>query len=303
MTKKQCAVLVSSCDLYEDAWQPFFEFFAKYWKNCPYQVYLNTELKKCIVSDINIKTINSKSKEWSWSKRLRHALKQIDEEYIIFLLEDFFFLEHVNQFEIEKCIDYMNQNKKIAVFDFERAGQTKVVMSEYTGYCERDLSSMYFLNCQASLWRRKDLIRFLSPHESPWQFELYGSERAKLYNRKFLILANESAPVFVYKIDWSKGYGLHGGKWLKSNVKLFKEHGIEVDFSNMGFYKEQDGTSECPIPRKSLVERIMYFVYGGGPCPRASISEQFILIFTHPKRFLYMMKQKIKYTFTDWRDI
>lgn len=42
-----CAILLSTCDKYEDAWLPFFTLFKTYWKECTFPIYLNTETKRC----------------------------------------------------------------------------------------------------------------------------------------------------------------------------------------------------------------------------------------------------------------
>lgn len=57
-----------------------------------------------------------------------------------------------------------------------------------------------------------------------WQFEIYGTERAKSYDRRFLILSDKQKPIFAYNIDISTGYGLYGGKWLINNIELFKNN-------------------------------------------------------------------------------
>ena len=41
-----CAVVVCSCDKYSDLWDPYFELFKKFWADCPYPVFLNTETKR-----------------------------------------------------------------------------------------------------------------------------------------------------------------------------------------------------------------------------------------------------------------
>ena len=295
----QVSVLLSSCDAYEDAWYPFFRLFNKFW-NCPYKVYLNTETKTC--HEEKVITLNSVEKNKSWSMRLKYALKRIPSKYIIFFLEDFFLLDYVNQNEINRCIDIMERDKKIAVIDFEYCDRCNYHKTEYCGYSERDLSSMYFLNCQTAIWRRKDLIRFLSPYESPWQFEIFGTERVKLYNKRFLCSSGENI-TFLYNVDWNDGYGLHGGKWLKSNIELFEKNNICVDFSRMGFYDGSNVDTECPAPQKCIKDRLMYLLYGGGEKVRMSIKEQIISFVKCPRKFFYSIKRKIKYCFSEERNI
>lgn len=81
-----CAVLVNSCDKYAEAWYPFFALFKKYWSDCPYPVYLNTETKA--YSEQEVQTLNSN--KTSWGSRLCDALNRIDSEYVILLFRRFF---------------------------------------------------------------------------------------------------------------------------------------------------------------------------------------------------------------------
>ena len=78
-------ILVSSCDLYEDAWYPFFKLLKIQWPECEqYRIVLNTETKTYNPDFIKINSIVSGKKPWS--ARLKHCLKQIDSDYIMFFL-------------------------------------------------------------------------------------------------------------------------------------------------------------------------------------------------------------------------
>ncbi len=297
--KELCSVLVSSCDKHQDAWKPFFVLFEKHWRNCPYKVYLNTESLCYDESNISVTTLNC-NKPCSWSSRLKNALKKIDTKYIIFLLEDFFFLDRVNQTAINNYIQIMEKNPKIPVIDFEYGDNSKNIasLSEYNNLYKRNLKSMYFLNCQAAIWRRKDLIRFLSPYENAWQFEIFGTERAKLYKKDFLYLSENSENPFCYNVNWTTGYGLQRGKWLTSNIQLFNDNNIRIDFNNLGFVNlnEHNDSIKPPEPPEKVMikERFLYMLFSGGDIsPRLSIKEQLYLLLKEPKKFLSISKQKL----------
>lgn len=297
---QKCSVLISTCDKYKDAWDPFFFFFTKFWADCPYEVFINTESESYSNDKIKVSVINYPKRNATWSQRLKHALKEIKTEYVIFLLEDFFFLNNVNQDMIDECIRLMDIHKDVSVIDFEGVGNLVhgEKYKDIIDFCKRDIKSMYFLNCQASIWRRKDLMKFLSPHESPWQFEIFGSERVKLYNKTFLLQEKNCCNVFDYNVNWDSGYGIHGGKWLRSNVEFFSKNGIEVDFNNMGFYEKAHGENVCPPPKVTLRYRIRYLLFSGGYIkPKLSLFEQIKLFFTSPRESLGLTKYKLKKCF------
>ena len=45
MKEEICSVLVTSCDSYDDTWEPFFTLLETMWPNCHYPIYLSTETK------------------------------------------------------------------------------------------------------------------------------------------------------------------------------------------------------------------------------------------------------------------
>lgn len=290
-----CSVFVSSCDRYEDAWYPFFTLLRKYWNDCPYEIFLSTETKKC--NQYNVTTINDRNNPSNlWGRRIKQALKKIDSDYIIFLLEDYFFTGKVKQKEIERCIRYLDEDNNISVFCFEKKCNWEYKDdNRFPSFLLRDDKPSFYLNCQAAIWRRKDLIKYINVNESPWQFEEFGSGRAKLYGKKFYTFAYNNDTVFQYEFDLKKGLGIHGG-WLKGNIELFKKENLEVDFSKLGFYEpdlEEQEKSIMP-PEINLGWKAIYFLYGGGRT-RISIGQFCKLFYKKPTKALYILKDRIQF--------
>ena len=284
-------MLVSSCDKYEDAWIPFFTLIGKYWKNCPYPLYLNTETKKVDqVAGLPVTSISCPYQNCTWSKRLIHALKQIHSEYVFFMLEDFFLMSSVNQKELDYSVALMDENPNVANINF---GYGKSIEStDYIDpiYAKRSRKTGYYLNAQVAIWRRKMLIEILSPYESAWQFELYGSERAKLYPYDFVI-RKDDIPIFDYHTQLNFNLGIQKGMWMTGNVALFEKEGITVNWENLGFYSpEKVNKSYDKPPKRSVKEKWLRFLYAGYGIPRWTIREQLKLLFSHPIRYA---KQKV----------
>lgn len=290
-----CSVFVASCDKYEDAWYPFFSLLSKYWDKCPYKIYLSTETKKCNIA--NVITINDKNNPSGlWGKRIKNALKAIDSEYIIFLLEDFFIMSGVRQEEIDKCIKYLDEDRDISVFCFEKIRNWKYIDdNKYNGFHLRDDKPSFYLNCQAAIWRRNDLIKYINIYESPWQFEEFGSVRAKLYGKKFYTYALNENAIFNYEFDLKKGYGIHRG-WLRGNVDLFKKENIDVNFMNLGFYEPSSADNQdCIAPPKiDFRWRVAFFLYGGSK-RRITPSQLCKLLFVKPKAAISIIKNRIQF--------
>ena len=291
----KCAVLVSSCDKYHDAWIPFFTLMGKYWKDCPYPFYLNTETEKVDeIAGVTINTINCPFTNCTWSKRLIHALKKIKSEYVITLLEDFFVMSPVDQNEIDYCVSLMDSHPSIANINFGFGSYVKSIEYLDDKYAIRSRDTDYYLNAVAAIWRRKTLIKLLSPYESAWQYELYGSSRAKLYRYDFVI-KKDDVLIFDYHAQISYGYGIQKGMWLPRNVELFEKEGIEVPFENLGFYDpEKVDKSIGTAPKRMFREKFMRLIYAGEPQYRWEIGDQLKLIFTHPICYLKQKKHTLE---------
>ena len=151
---QECAVIVNSCDKYEDAWHPFFRLFDIMWSDCPYDVYVNPETKDCTetLHGGPIKTLHPPKTRYSWTKRLKYALQQIDSEYVITFLEDFFLMSPVRQDVIDKSIDLMQRNCNIAGIELYITARTDKVY-DY-GFVEKNPESTCLLNTYTWLWRK-----------------------------------------------------------------------------------------------------------------------------------------------------
>lgn len=236
----KCTVLISSCDSYEDTWEPFFRIMDIQWPDCPYPIVLNTESKQYSYKNFEISCPNHyvKGQKVAWGERLIHTLKAINTEYVIFLLDDFFFTNKVDQKRIEMCISWMDNDTDISVFSFRRTHQPNIKDGLYPCFERRPQDAEYRLNCQAAVWRREDLISYIKPHETPWEWEIYGSRRSRKYTKKFYS-AIEGAP-YVFDYDIMK-YGVIRGKWAKTTVPFFEQFGINnVDYEHRGFADEDN---------------------------------------------------------------
>lgn len=233
-----CTILVSSCDKYKDAWEPFFKLLKIFWKEIgDYSIVLSTEKEEFCCNELNI-SISHCLNSCSWSERLIHCLKEIKTKYVIFLLEDFFIQKQVDDKEIQNCIHRMENDPQIACFYFKKV-LNSWKESPYIGYHECTPELKYRLNAQAAVWRKDALLEFLDSKENPWEFEIIGSARIK--NTAWKLFCHKDSDKyynldgpFPYLIGWENGLGISRGKWLWNNKKLFRKHKIKVNYKNLG---------------------------------------------------------------------
>lgn len=231
-----CSVLVNSCDKYSEAWVPFFYLFRKYWPNCKCPIFLNTETKK--FTEDGVVTLNSVNE--SWSSRLRNALSQIETDYIILLLEDFFLMDYVQTDKIDEFLDTMRKDPSIAVIypkqirDYDQRDNYHPSLIRM----ETNTNHRYLINFQAGIWRREALLNLINDGLTPWQIEretnLTGKNNYKFYCYPFGSKYSCQGDVIPYLFAIENGYGIAGSKWLWNNKRFFKKEGIKTDMKQLG---------------------------------------------------------------------
>lgn len=231
-----CTLLLCSCDAYEDTWSPFFTLLHCQWPQLTLPVVINTEHKACSFPGLNVCAVNQRGPvAMPWSLRLIECLERIDTEYVLLMLDDFFLCQPVDDSRFYQCLDWMRQNPNVASFCFYSIPDKKNEPDgQFPGFVKRPQRGEYRYNCQASLWRTKQLASFLRPHESPWIWETVGNWRSWRTKMDFYCAASTSTPIFDYygTGSWS---GVMRGRWYLPYVQpLFEQYGIQVDFTKRG---------------------------------------------------------------------
>ena len=170
------SILVLSCDKYEACWEPFFGLLNKYYLRHP-KAYLVCETKTCkFAPTINVNT-------QIWTKRFREALTQIDTDYVLVMLDDFFLRNYVDY----RRINNIRFDEDTVVYNFEQNYRPCDEHNEYWGIQRHD--QMYLNSCQPSLWDKAKLIERLQKDESAWDWEMtYINEGKNLINLQSLIM-------------------------------------------------------------------------------------------------------------------
>lgn len=250
--EQNCTLLVNSCDSYEDSWNGFFDLLRIQWPDFDMDVVLNTETKTYAYAGLNIKTMQLAKKGMPWGKRLMETLKRIDTKYILFALDDFYLNQPVRVDEIRKCYQYMEENPGIAYFSFlPTEDRNNIASTAYPGFERRPQKGEYRLNCQFALWNRESLLSFIRPHESPWEWELYGSRRSSRYQQEMYTIAKSSTPVFSYE----NGEVIMRGRWYLSRVQpLIRQYGLSIDLSQRESY--EDFLSRPQIHKRNVIRGV-----------------------------------------------
>ena len=214
---KSCAVLVMSCDAYRDLWTPFFSLFFRYWPDCPFPVYLGSNDKQFL--DPRVHSLASGHLAWSAGCRLH--LNQIEADYILLLLEDYFLDSQVSTQEVLHYLAELDRLGGLLMRLTPLPGpDAKLAGNDRTGRIA--LGAPYRISTQAALWRKTHLLDILRDDESIWQFEWNGTVRSR-----------EFAEGYYGTYHSVVGYRqvVERGKWFWSAARRYRDENIGCDFS------------------------------------------------------------------------
>lgn len=127
--------------------------------------YLND---KYLSIDFQYTYLNYKGPVSGWAAYLAGYLSYLQDEHIIFALDDYLVSEEINR------LAYFKASR-------EMVGD---VMCVKLFHCTEDEHKQYPVTTQFTIWNREYLIWLLSQVNTPWEFEIKGS---KLFDKKVLL--------------------------------------------------------------------------------------------------------------------
>lgn len=251
------ALLVNTCDSFDDCWNPFFKLFLQFWPDFDGTIYLNTEYKEFHYPGLNIISIRGcannnfpKDERATWSQCLKWALDRIEEDIVLYMQEDYFLKKNVQNNEIHKFVSLMSQNSGIDCLHLTDQAVKNIGPSELENLYTVKLKQRYRLSCQAALWKKDVLDYYLRIHESAWEFEEFGSKRSAWESHKFYVVDPNWVKINENEIIPYVFTGIIGGKWKEEVIDLFKNNNIHINFNKRGFHESRTS--------KSIRDKIRY---------------------------------------------
>ena len=207
---ENCAILVLSCDKFEDTWEPFFKLFHHYFDECDIPLYLGTNTKE--FDDKKVVTVLS-GEDKDWSSSLKNILAQIQEEFILILLDDLFITSKFDDEKMKNCFDFMNNSDVKHIHLKTSMKPASIINNDYGQFGVYDIGMPYTVNV-IGFWNKNYLNNILIPGESPWNFEIMGSYRVS-YDPGFYCLM---------QVLFDDLHGIEKGMWFDSSIGYLDNH-------------------------------------------------------------------------------
>lgn len=257
MKENKLAIYVSSYDGCSDLWETFFTLTDRFWPDCKYQTYLINNEKEFTHGDVKVLHTGP---EVHWFSRTIRSLKMIDEEYIMFMLEDYFISKKIQNRDIDDILTYMDNNR--AFYYQLSIGNTK---SKEPICVNVSAKTNYPVSLQPAIWKREVLVEILEKinGKTPWDVENYFIQQYRGKTEVIPGAFHDTRDLLGYK------NGVLRGKWILDTVKYYKKLGIEID----------TGTREVMSSSKMMKYRIAAFTNHHIPEPIKSLSKKVLKVF------------------------
>lgn len=147
------SIYISSFDGYSDLWDTFFVIFDKYWENCSYEIYLVNNTKLFEHKKVNVIHTGN---EISWFDRTIRSLQEINTEYILFMLEDYYISKPINEMIVEEILDFIEED---GIYYYRLSPH--IPPKRNGKYSKVKVGSKYPISLQPGIWKREKLIEIL----------------------------------------------------------------------------------------------------------------------------------------------
>ncbi len=190
MESKKLAIVGIFYDGYYDVWEDFLELKERFWKDCPYPLYIINQCKKLSFKKKYDVTVINAGADAEYSKKVQTALEKIDADYLLLLLEDFFMSHEIVGGVLDETIKLMVEHDvkyyTMPLSEFLVIGGGKIFNGISYIY---DISPKrkYTLSCQPAIWEKNFLRKSIGTgNYNAWIFEGMYLKSQKAHTEEFL---------------------------------------------------------------------------------------------------------------------
>jgi hypothetical protein len=232
---ERMSIVIVSCDAYKDIVKDYIYYLRLNWPGCENRVLV--ALEESSIDEVKIDSISCGANT-TWTQRAITAIRKANTPYILLSVDDLFISKHVNNQDIVKALDFMDQEE----IKYYRIPVFKIIdksVPTYPGNKNTELiprNKRYNVSIGTAIWRTSELLRILGGGTmSAWDLENY-----------FLEQTFKGEPGYIDKYVSDKRFLLHSihmiksGKWIPSSIKRMSKLGYNVDYKSRGYISFKD---------------------------------------------------------------
>jgi hypothetical protein len=239
MPYENLTLLISSCDKYAPCWIAFCHGLKKYWPDHPQKV--------CLITNHLVAPCGKSlrlGEDLGWAVNLIQALRLIETDFILYAQEDYWIKQSVPDPLIQDYLAHLEADRSDYIRLYPAPGPDHPWEADQR-LGVMDASAKYRTSLQMALWRKTTLLDLLDPNESPWDFEIKGTERSRVYGERFLCVNKRR-----FGIDYVFT-AIVNGYWSEQAYRYSSSENISISYAEL--------PSKSPIARSH--DRIKSIAY------------------------------------------
>lgn len=243
--KNSVSLVIVSCSAYEDVLQALFT------KLDEINFFEISFDKKVLASDYGNKDnsfVLSKMDDVVyaayWGERVKNALKKIETEFTVVLLDDYIPTDEFNFSKFYAVLD--KKHNYDCIYLSSVFGELVGVNIDFLeGFVEVPDNLLFRVNSTIGLWRTNSLLEVLSDNDSPWEWEAFAGLGSRGSAMRFAAPKDELSQIYFY--SYKTGGAVYRGSWVKSAI-------VDSDFE-LGYIKSLSSRQiidELGLSKRSL---------------------------------------------------
>ncbi len=219
----ELTILISSCEKYSDLWDANLHFLEQNWPDRAEETLLVTDAPtdRCYPHV----EILCAGVDKEFTERLAAALEQVKTPYLLFLLDDYFLTEKIDQEKLHQSVRFAAREKidYIRLYPASRHylhREGAKPFPEDPGFYLRDLrEGEYKISLYPGIWKTEFMRRTLDRRLNAWQYEVSLTERAKELDAVCVISNHRELPFLDV---------IRKGKLLHKAQRTLRNCGVEL---------------------------------------------------------------------------
>ena len=215
------ALVISTCENYSDLWEANLLLLRRSWSDCPARILLVTDAP----TDRHFENVEiiSAGEGTEITDRLKHALKSVEERYILFTLDDYFLTYPIRTERILQGLRFMEKHDvaytrlyPATKHYLRREGAQPC--ADFEGYYFRNMEEGdYKISLAPGLWRTDFMRRTVNKSLNAWQYEVALTPMARELGARCAISNHNEFPYLDV---------IRKGKVLRKADRYFKSNPI-----------------------------------------------------------------------------
>lgn len=175
----------------------------------------NTDFKYEDIVDYHSSDVELNCQGYHFGKTMLSALDEIKEDYVFFLLDDYFFINEIKYQDLEDALNLM-KCENIDYFGFDDIGGILTLndFEKFSSECESNITDglyfrhkdyQYLFSVQPCIWKKSSLVRLLEIHEN---ISIHDLDETKNHIRDIGVSLKSTMSglksCFDYSLDFSR---------------------------------------------------------------------------------------------------